>query len=258
LATKWQKEIPEKYSLSGEVNAIHVDLGCGNLPRNPLKAGKVIGLDVSSEPPFPVQIGTIEYLQVSPGGRLPFESNQIHSVSAFDFLEHIPRSDRTPAGEFTNPFINIMNEIYRILKPGGIFLALTPCYPSPAAFIDPTHVNFIGETTHFYFSGPNHAKVKNYGFTGDFICIEAAWSDDVGVIWGTYVNLDQPTELGAGAKPELGAGAKPELGAGVKLNRYIEILRSLRRKFLFKLRKPLIGHSGETHFLWVLQKPYET
>ena len=250
MATKWQKEIPSEYSLFDEVNAIHVDLGCGNLPRNPLKAAKVIGLDVSPEPPFQVQIGTIEYLQVSPGGLLPFESNQIHSVSAFDFLEHIPRSDRTPTGEFTNPFIDIMNEIYRILKPGGIFLALTPCYPSPAAFIDPTHVNFIGETTHLYFSGPNYAKVKDYGFTGDFICIEAAWSDYVGVIWESYVNLDQPKELSAGAKPELSAGAK--------LNRYIDILRSLRRKFMFKLRKPLLGHSGETHFLWVLQKPYET
>lgn len=242
MATKWQKTIPERYCLEGEVNAIHVDLGCGNLPRNPLKAQKVIGVDISTEPPFQVHIGSIEYLQVTPGGLLPFESNQIQSVSAFDFLEHIPRSDRSPAGEFTNPFIELMNEIYRILKPGGIFIALTPCYPSAAAFIDPTHVNFIGDTTHLYFSGPNFAKAKNYGFTGDFICVEAAWSDYVGTLWETFVTLDQ----------------RAGLSARDRLNSFIKNLRILQRHLMFKLRKSLLGHSGETHFLWVLQKPYET
>jgi SAM-dependent methyltransferase len=130
----------------------------------------------------------------------------------------------------------MMNEIYRILKPGGVFIALTPCYPSPAVFTDPTHVNFISETTHLYFSGPNFAKEKSYGFVGEFEIIEAAWSDWCGILWDTYV-IQNPTLA---------------VHRRVKL---INFLKKIMRIFMFKVRKKLLGHSGETHFLWVLQKP---
>ncbi len=236
MSTTWQKALPRSYSLRGIQHATHVDLGCGNLPRNPLAAEKVIGVDVSPQPAFQVKSGTLEYKQVFPGSPLPFESNQIESISAFDFLEHLPRSDRSPSGDYTNPFIDMMNEIHRILKPGGVFIALTPSYPSPAAFTDPTHVNFISETTHLYFSGPNFAKEKSYGFVGEFEIVEAAWSDWSGILWDTYVIQNSA------------AIVHPR----VKL---INFLRKIVRNFKFKVRKKLLGHSGETHFLWVLQKP---
>jgi SAM-dependent methyltransferase len=236
MPTNWQNALPQSYSLAGIQHATHVDLGCGNLPRNPLAAGKVIGVDISPQPAFQVESGTLEYKQVFPGSPLPFESNQIQSISAFDFLEHLPRSDRLPSGDYTNPFINMMNEIHRILKPGGVFIALTPCYPSPAAFTDPTHVNFITDTTHLYFSGPNFAKEKNYGFIGEFEIVEAAWSDWSGILWETYV-IQNPATL---------------VNPRVKL---INFSRKFVRVFKFKVRKKLLGHSGESHFLWVLQKP---
>ena len=236
MATKWQKEIPQSYSLAGIKNSIHVDLGCGNLPRNPLAAEKVIGVDISVQPAFELSSGTLEYKQVFPGLPLPFESNQIQSISAFDFLEHLPRSDRNQVGDYINPFINMMNEIYRILEPGGIFVALTPCYPSPAAFTDPTHVNFISETTHLYFSGPNFANVKNYGFDGEFILVEAAWSDWSGILWESFA-FEIPSTM---------------LSPKIQLINY---LRKLQTKLRFKIKKMILGHSGETHFLWVLQKP---
>jgi SAM-dependent methyltransferase len=236
MGTKWQKMVPHGYSLVGVKNAIHIDLGCGNLPRNPLGAERVIGVDLSTDASFEVRLGALDYKQVHPGLPLPFDSEQVESVSAFDFLEHLPRSDRSPVGDYINPFINVMNEIHRILKPGGVFIALTPCYPSPAAFTDPTHVNFISETTHLYFSGPNFAKVKNYGFLGEFRIIEAAWSNWDGNLWQSYAIQT----------------------AEIKISRKIKIINSLGkvfRNFKFKLRKALLGHSGETHFLWVLQKP---
>ena len=40
-----------------------------------------------------------------------------------------------------------------MLEPGGRFYAVTPAFPHPEAFADPTHVNIITETTHEYFCG---------------------------------------------------------------------------------------------------------
>ena len=40
-------------------------------------------------------------------------------------------------------FIDSMNEVYRVLKSNGKFYALTPFYPKPEAFQDPTLVNII-------------------------------------------------------------------------------------------------------------------
>jgi len=48
-----------------------------------------------------------------------------------------------------------MNEAYRVLKPGGIFYAITPYYPRAEVFVDPTHINFISHKTHTYFTTPN-------------------------------------------------------------------------------------------------------
>jgi SAM-dependent methyltransferase len=235
MAPKWQEAIPENFSLKGIKNSIHVDLGCGNLPRNPLSAEKIIGVDVSPEAPYKAQSGFLEYIQVQPGATLPFESNQINSVSAFDFLEHIPRSDRTLAGAFFNPFIEIMNEIHRILKPGGVFVALTPCYPSPAAFTDPTHVNFISDTTHLYFSGPNFANTKKYGFIGNFELVEASWSDWRGVLWDSFAI--EPQDI------------KEKSRENQIVSREIQY-----RNLKTRIRRELFGYGGETHFLWVLQK----
>ena len=236
MASNWQKQIPKEYSLRGIEDSIHIDLGSGNLPRNPLNAEIVYGVDIALESPFELSNQFLKYRQVIPGAPLPFASDQIDSISAFDFLEHIPRSDRSPSGEFTNPFINIMNEIHRILKPGGIFIALTPCYPSPAAFTDPTHVNFISDSTHLYFAGPHFAKAKNYGFHGEFDEVHTDWSDWQGILWETYaINKSK-------------ASLRPKV---ISINHFRKSIAQLK----FIVRRKLLGHGGETHFLWVLQKP---
>ena len=236
MVNNWQSEIPQGYSLRKKLNSIHVDLGCGSLPRNPLEAEEVVGLDVFPQPPYECLPGSLGYKHVSTGSGLPFQNNEIDSVSAFDFLEHIPRTDRSPSGEILNPFISIMNEIHRILKPGGLFISLTPCFPSPAAFSDPTHVNFITDETHLYFSGPNFAKEKGYGFEGDFNIVEAAWSDWRGVLWDSFAGRNSKAIISQASKSE-------------------GEFQGLQKHLKQKLRKKLIGHTGETHFLWVLQKP---
>ena len=70
-----------------------------------------------------------------------------------------------------------MNEIHRILKPEGLFLHSTPCYPATQAFQDPTHVNLISEDTFpIYFCRPTlSAKELGYGFYGAFELITQNW-----------------------------------------------------------------------------------
>lgn len=48
-------------------------------------------------------------------------------------------------------FIRLMDEIWRILKPGGQFIAAFPYAGSSGFFQDPTHINNINEATLAYF-----------------------------------------------------------------------------------------------------------
>jgi SAM-dependent methyltransferase len=150
----------------------HLDLGCGTKPRNPYRQQELYGLDIRdglSEP------GVTEIraanLCIEP---IPFESNSFDSLSAYDFLEHIPRV----AVDFTNhkthfPVINLMNEVWRVLKNNGVFYAVAPAYPHALAFADPTHVNIMTPKTHHYFTG-NEPMGRMYGFVGQFALVRQA------------------------------------------------------------------------------------
>ena len=145
----------------------HLDLGCGYAARNPLNQSLLHGcdlLDISS-----IAGGaSFEYKKVDlVREAIPYPDNFFESVSAFDFLEHVPRQSVNQDGKPTSPFISLMNEIHRVLLPGGILIASTPAYPHPEAFQDPTHVNIITEKTHEYFCGDD-PYASRYGFVGRF------------------------------------------------------------------------------------------
>lgn len=153
----------------------HLDLGCGIAPRNPLMCQELHGCDIR---PITNSITKLEFeykqanLIQEP---IPYADNYFHSVSAFDFIEHIPRQIINAQGVLINPFVNLMNEVHRVLLPGGRLIAITPAYPRPEAFQDPTHVNFITEKTHEYFIGENpYAAI--YGFKGRFEVVSVYWS----------------------------------------------------------------------------------
>ena len=150
----------------------HLDLGCGSNPRNPYHADELFGVDIH---PGVTELGG-NFRQANLAvENLPYESNYFDSISAFDVLEHIPRQAIDfHSGQVKLPFINLMNEIWRVLKPNGKFYAFTPAYPSTQAFQDPTHVNFISEGTHNYFCGED-AYAKRYGFLGEFQLLESDW-----------------------------------------------------------------------------------
>lgn len=48
-------------------------------------------------------------------------------------------------------FFTFMNEIWRIMKPGGTFAFIVPYAGSPGFYQDPTHINNVSEATLAYF-----------------------------------------------------------------------------------------------------------
>lgn len=144
----------------------HLDIGCGSRPRNPYERSALFGVDIGevAVPMERVQIAKAN-LSIEP---IPFPDDHFASVSAYDFLEHVPRVLPTTDGLSTRfPFIELMNEIWRVLAPGGLLYAVTPAFPHAAAFQDPTHVNIITGETHEYFTAPRLLG-RMYGYHGTF------------------------------------------------------------------------------------------
>jgi len=137
-----------------------LDIGCGTEPHNPFRARRVFGIDIRAN-----EEKNIKYADLTTEP-IPFPDRHFDYVTADDFIEHIPRVIYAPGRRF--PFVQLMNEIWRVLKPGGIFFSSTPVYPFSPAFRDPTHVNIIShETFPLYFDDKNRLAAM-YGFTGSF------------------------------------------------------------------------------------------
>ena len=86
-----------------------LDLGCGESPRNPFEANNIFGVDVRNINDSRIKIAN---LFIDP---IPFESEYFDFVTAFDFIEHIPRvlslfNPISQKNEIKNPFVELMNE----------------------------------------------------------------------------------------------------------------------------------------------------
>ncbi len=219
----WQIDIPVSYAK--DLKSSHLDIGAGVRPRNPFQAKSVFALDANEG-----DASSIAFTHVKGDLTkvLPFPTSSFSSLSAFDVLEHIPRWERN-GEEIDYPFIGLMNEVHRLLKPGGIFMAVTPAFPSSAAFADPTHVNLISRETIRYFAGEDAwARTIGYGFTGNFRVVTQTWLRG----GGPYSETSLIQELRSAA-----------------FSRKIYLAAKLSKRLLgiFKRRDP-------SHILWVLQK----
>jgi SAM-dependent methyltransferase len=166
-----------------------LDLGCGSSPKNPFNAGNVKGIDIAS-PRTSTDI-VVANLFVDP---IPFESNTFSYVTAYDFVEHVPRFMPNHSS-MKYPFVDLLSEVYRVLLPGGLFYSHTPAFPLKQAFQDPTHLNIITEDTFAYYFCLNrfnsHPWAVAYGFTGAFKLKRQGWCR------GKLLTLLEKTDLPA-------------------------------------------------------------
>jgi SAM-dependent methyltransferase len=152
----------------GLKDAVSLDIGCGTSPRNPFGASMRWGLDIREN--LANHVKSVD-LNIHP---IPFDENTFDYITAYDFIEHVPRVIYAPDCRF--PFVELMNEIWRTLKYQGIFFSHTPMYPFRTAFGDPTHVNFVTEETFQYFNDQS-TLAEMYGFNGAFKVLEQYRTD---------------------------------------------------------------------------------
>lgn len=159
------KHLFQKFKINDSSSSL--DIGSGPKPKNPFNAQELIGVDFRENKDFDVYYADLSL------GNLPFKNERFDFATAFDLLEHIPRTLNNN-GETTFPFILLMNEVFRVLKPGGIFFAYQPVFPAKSVFQDPTHVNIMSEDTlDYYFCEKSWARI--YGFTGCFELVADGW-----------------------------------------------------------------------------------
>ena len=75
--------------------------------------------------------------------RWPFDDNSVGVIRAVDALEHL------------HDPLHTMNEIWRVLAPGGWLLSMTPSTDGRGAFQDPTHVSWWNENSWWYWTHRN-------------------------------------------------------------------------------------------------------
>ncbi|MBD2340537.1 methyltransferase domain-containing protein [Calothrix sp. FACHB-156] len=83
---------------------------------------------------------------------IPFKDNSFIEALAVDFIEHIQPTKA----------IFLMNEVHRVLKPGGVFKIHVPEAPGITAYQDPTHICFWNEESFDYYID-QHPRRENYG-----------------------------------------------------------------------------------------------
>ena len=134
--------------------ARRINVGCGNQ-----KMPGWIGIDAVRTP-------AVDIVRDLRRG-LPFEDSSIDEIYCDNVLEHIgPAED----------FIFVLNEFYRVLKPGARATIIVPDGRSQAAWQDPTHQRAFVPRSALYWN-QDLQWPKLYGITADFDVKVEAYGD---------------------------------------------------------------------------------
>ena len=122
-----------------------LNLGCGNLP-----LGGAVNHDIVRHAPW---VDVAHDLNIIPW---PWANNEFDTIKAWAVLEHLHRER-----------ISIINECWRILKPGGLLVVKLPYWNSEDSHDDLTHYWFT--TLHqFDQFDPTTERGRRYGFYTPF------------------------------------------------------------------------------------------
>ena len=126
-----------------------LDVGCGAA-----KKEGATGIDVSSYPCVDIVYDLNKY-------PWPIPDSSFDIALCKDVVEHL---DNT---------IGMMEELHRVLKPGGKIIIYTPHFSNPNSFRDPTHKHHFSYGTFDYFTGdisyPVYSKKKFKMLKKEFI-----------------------------------------------------------------------------------------
>jgi glycosyltransferase involved in cell wall biosynthesis len=125
LCNETEKRIKKLLENRGKIK---LDIGCGKKKASP----KHIGIDKSPLPCVDIKLDLEKAI-------LPFNNNSVDEIVASHSLEHISN------------YLQLVNEMWRTLKPGGNLLVRVPHYKWEGAYTDPTHVRrFTRKSFHFF------------------------------------------------------------------------------------------------------------
>lgn len=146
MNTNHQPSNSDPATTAGHANPRRLNVGCGRNIREGwinLDAQKLPGVDI---------IGDLDRCRDTP---LPIESDSIDEFLLSHVIEHIRDQ------------LSMMQELYRIAKPGAVAVARVPYGSSDDAFEDPTHVRQMFLESFGYFGQPAYWRA-DYNYRGDW------------------------------------------------------------------------------------------
>jgi SAM-dependent methyltransferase len=134
----WNDEWPEIVRKAGACKSLQLGSGLGTI----LPGIVNVDINASTKPDVICDLNAKIF---------PFRENTFDMIVAISVLEHL------------DDFFAAMGEIHRISKQGASIHILVPHFSSAAAFVDPTHRQFLSARSCDYFI-PGTDIEKNYGF----------------------------------------------------------------------------------------------
>lgn len=143
-----QPQEPSAPPLAASKVTLRLDLASGSKP--------IEGFDgVDIAPNLPIAFPGVDLLSYP----WPWESESVAEIHCSHFLEHIPMEYvdhygmavpmHTPGAK--DALFRLMEEVWRVLEPGGFATMIVPSAKNERAFQDPTHRRFFVPVTFAYF-----------------------------------------------------------------------------------------------------------
>ena len=132
--------------VSVQTDKIHVELGCGDNRRD-MNGYKNIGIDV-------VDGKCVDKVCNLGFEDIPLPADYADFVQGIDFIEHVPKCVWENKKKLL-PLIQVMNEVWRIMKPNAELYLETP-FSHWAYDRDPTHVSQLAEDWWHYFGADDN------------------------------------------------------------------------------------------------------